>query len=58
MFGASRPSSDILRQAELYREGRLKLDELVTTEYDLDEIARGYDYIHAGNNIRGVIRYS
>ncbi len=57
VFGSSRPSSDILRQARLYREGRLKLDELVTTEYSLDEVARGYEDMHAGKNIRGVIRY-
>jgi len=57
LFGASRPSSDILRQAQLYREGRLKLDELVTREYSLDEIALGYEDMHAGKNIRGVIRY-
>ena len=57
VFGASRPSSDILRQAQLYREGRLKLDELVTTEYGLDEVAKGYEDLHAGRNIRGVIRF-
>ena len=57
LFGASRPSSDILRQVRLYREGRIKLDELVTAEYALDDIARGYEDMHAGKNIRGIIRY-
>jgi S-(hydroxymethyl)glutathione dehydrogenase/alcohol dehydrogenase len=57
LFGESAPSYDIPRQLELYRAGRLKLDELVTTTYTLDEINQGYDDMHAGKNIRGVIRY-
>jgi len=57
LFGASSPSSDILRQVQMYRDGRLKLDELVTAEYSLDEIAKGYEDMHAGKNIRGLIRY-
>jgi NDMA-dependent alcohol dehydrogenase len=57
LFGASNPSSDILRQAQMYRDGKIKLDELITTEYDLDDIARGYEDMHAGKNIRGLIRY-
>jgi S-(hydroxymethyl)glutathione dehydrogenase/alcohol dehydrogenase len=57
LFGASSPSSDILRLAQMYRDGKLKLDELVTREYSLDEIAKGYEDMHAGKNIRGVIRY-
>jgi NDMA-dependent alcohol dehydrogenase len=58
VFGGSNPSSDILRHAQLYREGRLKLDELVTTAYRLDDIAQGYEDMHAGKNIRGVITFN
>jgi NDMA-dependent alcohol dehydrogenase len=57
LFGESSPSSDILKQAQMYRDGKLKLDELVTTEYSLDEVAKGYEDMHAGKNIRGLIRY-
>ena len=57
LFGASIPSWDILRQAEMYRAGRLKLDELITTEYDFDDVARGYEDMHDGKNIRGIIRF-
>jgi len=38
----------------MYRDGTLKLDELVTREYDLGEITQGYEDMHAGVNIRGV----
>ncbi|MFP5019317.1 NDMA-dependent alcohol dehydrogenase [Pseudonocardia phyllosphaerae] len=57
LFGESAPSFDILRQLELYQEGVLKLDELVTTQYTLDEVNQGYEDMHAGKNLRGVIRY-
>jgi NDMA-dependent alcohol dehydrogenase len=55
MFGASNPNWDILRQLQLYREGVLKLDELITKTYSLDEIQQGYQDMHDGKNIRGVI---
>ncbi|MGQ0481063.1 MAG: NDMA-dependent alcohol dehydrogenase [Pseudonocardia sp.] len=57
LFGSSNPSSDIPRMLELYRAGHLKLDELRTTTYGLDDIARGYEDMHAGKNIRGVVVY-
>jgi len=57
LFGASSPSKDIPRMLELYRQGRLKLDELITTRYRLDQINDGYDDMRAGRNIRGIITY-
>ena len=41
--------------SSLYREGQLKLDELITTRYSLDEINEGYQAMRDGKNIRGVI---
>jgi Zn-dependent alcohol dehydrogenase len=40
---------------DLYRAGKLKLDELVTNTYSLEEINQGYADLEAGRNIRGVI---
>jgi NDMA-dependent alcohol dehydrogenase len=57
LYGASNATYDIPRQIQMYRDGTLKLDELITREYALDEIAQGYEDMHAGVNIRGVIRY-
>ena len=57
LFGASNPKSDILSMLRLYTEGTLKLDELVTRTYTLDEIAQGYEDMHAGTNLRGVVLY-
>jgi NDMA-dependent alcohol dehydrogenase len=58
LFGACNPTADIPRQVQMYREGQLKLDELITTTYALDEVSKGYEDMHAGTNIRGVILYS
>jgi NDMA-dependent alcohol dehydrogenase len=58
LFGQMSPSWDIPRQVEMYRSGALKLDELITTTYTLDEIAQGYRDMHAGRNIRGVITFT
>jgi Zn-dependent alcohol dehydrogenase len=55
LFGSCSPSVDIPRQVALYQAGKLKLDELVTTTYTLDQVAQGYEDMHAGKNIRGVI---
>jgi NDMA-dependent alcohol dehydrogenase len=55
MFGGSNPHTDILKMLRLYQEGNLKLDEQITKKYTLDEVNRGYEDMHAGRNIRGVI---
>lgn len=57
LFGSSNPRLDIPRMLELYRAGRIKLDELITREYTLDEINQGYEDMHDGRNLRGVIRF-
>ena len=43
LFGSSNPRHDIPRLLEMYRAGQLKLDELVTREYTLDEVNQGYE---------------
>jgi Zn-dependent alcohol dehydrogenase len=57
LFGSCSPNADIPRLLGLYQSGILRLDELITTEYGLDDISRGYEDMHAGTNIRGVIRF-
>ncbi len=57
IFGSLNPRSDIPKLLDLYREGQLKLDELITRRYTLDQINEGYRAMRAGENIRGVIMY-
>lgn len=57
IFGGCTPNWDIPRQLQLYRDGLLKLDELVTTTYGLDDINEAYRDMHEGRNIRGVLSF-
>lgn len=50
-----RRSSDIPTYAELYRGGRLKLDELISAEIALSEIPEGYAKLQDGSVNRVVI---
>jgi NDMA-dependent alcohol dehydrogenase len=58
LFGESSPTKDIPRLLAMYQSGILKLDELVTNTYTLDNINEGYADMHAGKNLRGVIHHS
>jgi alcohol dehydrogenase (nicotinoprotein) len=55
LFGDCNPTQDIKKMLALYRSGKLKLDELVTKQYKLEDINDGYADLEAGKNIRGVI---
>jgi alcohol dehydrogenase (nicotinoprotein) len=57
MFGNSNPTADIPMLLDLYRAGRLMLDELITRTYRLDEIAQGYADLLAGRILRGVLAH-
>jgi S-(hydroxymethyl)glutathione dehydrogenase/alcohol dehydrogenase len=55
IFGSLNPRADIPKLLDMYRVGDLKLDELITRRYTLDEINDGYQAMRDGLNIRGVI---
>ena len=57
LFGSANPRADIPKLLELWRQGQLDLDALVTKSYSLDGVNDGYDDMRAGNNIRGVMVY-
>jgi S-(hydroxymethyl)glutathione dehydrogenase/alcohol dehydrogenase len=55
LFGSCNPQHDIVRLLRLYDAGQLKLDELVSRTYTLEEVNQGYQDLRDDNNIRGVI---
>jgi S-(hydroxymethyl)glutathione dehydrogenase/alcohol dehydrogenase len=55
IFGSLNPRADIPKLLDMYRVGDLKLDELITKRYTLDQINEGYQAMRDGENIRGVI---
>jgi S-(hydroxymethyl)glutathione dehydrogenase/alcohol dehydrogenase len=57
IFGSANPRRDIPRLLRLYMEGKLKLDELVTTTYPLADVNQGYQDMRDGKNLRGMLLY-
>ena len=55
LFGDCNPLYDIPKLLGLYRSGDLKIKELITNRYTLDQVNLAYDDLHAGKNIRSVI---
>jgi alcohol dehydrogenase/S-(hydroxymethyl)glutathione dehydrogenase/alcohol dehydrogenase len=55
VYGFASPRLQIPELLALYRKGDLKLKELITRTYSLDEVNRGYADLDAGKNLRGVI---
>jgi len=58
VYGASNPHSDIPRQVQMHRAGQLKLEEVISGFYALDEITDGYRDLLEGRSIRGGVRFA
>jgi S-(hydroxymethyl)glutathione dehydrogenase/alcohol dehydrogenase len=57
-YGSSCPHEDMPMLLGLYEEGKLKLDELITSTYRLDQINQAFADLEAGRNARGVILFA
>jgi S-(hydroxymethyl)glutathione dehydrogenase/alcohol dehydrogenase len=55
IYGGCSPLVDVPALIRLYEAGDLKLEELITRRYKLDEINQGYQDMLDGKNVRGVI---
>jgi S-(hydroxymethyl)glutathione dehydrogenase/alcohol dehydrogenase len=55
LYGQCRPSRDFPRIFDLYRQGQLRLDELVTRTYAIDEAKQAFDDLLGGRNAKGVL---
>jgi len=55
LYGGMQPKYGIKKLVDLYRRGSLKLDELITSTYTLDDINQGYRDMEEGKNLRGVL---
>jgi S-(hydroxymethyl)glutathione dehydrogenase/alcohol dehydrogenase len=57
LFGSANIRKDIPQLLELYTQGQLDLDTLVTNTYKLEDINQGFEDMRNGKNIRGVLIY-
>jgi S-(hydroxymethyl)glutathione dehydrogenase/alcohol dehydrogenase len=55
LYGQCRPFTDFPVLLSLYQQRRLKLDEMVTRTYQLDELSQAFADMHKGINAKGVL---
>ena len=56
-MGSNRLSIDIPRPVELYMQGKLLLDELISQRIPLDEINEGFIAMQSGSAARCVVTF-
>ena len=54
-MGSTQPEVDLPKLMGLYQQGRLKLDELITARYALEQINEAIDSVKRGEALRNVI---
>jgi Zn-dependent alcohol dehydrogenase len=57
IYGGMNPRASMPMLLNMYRNGALKLDELITKRYHLGQINEAYDDMRNGRIIRGVIEF-
>jgi NDMA-dependent alcohol dehydrogenase len=55
LAGGSNPIFEMPNLLGLYKSGHLKLDEIITQRYALEQVNEGYHDLLAGKNVRGVV---
>jgi S-(hydroxymethyl)glutathione dehydrogenase/alcohol dehydrogenase len=55
-YGDAVPLRDFPWLAQLYLEGRLKLDEMITARIPLERINEGFEHLARGEGIRTVVQ--
>lgn len=55
LYGTSRPTKDIPLLVEMFRQGRLHLDELITHRFSLDDINDAVAKMDSGHDARGIV---
>ena len=58
MYGSVRPNLDFPWLVDMYLEGRLKLDQLVSRTWKLEEINEGFAAMRGGQVARGVVVFN
>jgi S-(hydroxymethyl)glutathione dehydrogenase/alcohol dehydrogenase len=56
-YGGARPARDFPRLAQAYLDGKLQLDEYITSRIRLDDINRGFDDLRQGRGVRSVVMF-
>ena len=55
LYGSANPRVAIPQLLDMYRDGIIKIDELITKTYTLDQVNEGYADLEAGKILRGAL---
>jgi S-(hydroxymethyl)glutathione dehydrogenase/alcohol dehydrogenase len=56
-FGGAKGRTDVPKIVDMYMDGKIAIDPMITHVLTLDEINKGFDLMHAGESIRSVVIY-
>ena len=56
-FGGAKGRTDVPEIVDMYMDGTIAIDPMITHVLTLDEINKGFDLMHAGESIRAVVVY-
>ncbi len=54
-FGGAKGRTDVPKIVDLYMDGTIQIDPMITHVLSLEEINKGFDLMHAGESIRSVV---
>jgi len=58
LYGSSRPRIDLPKLMNLHSAGKLKLKELLTSEYPFEQINEGYAALQRGEVARSIVKFN
>ena len=56
-FGGARGRTDVPRIVDMYMDGRIDIDSLITHKMPLEDINKAFDLMHSGESIRSVVEF-
>jgi S-(hydroxymethyl)glutathione dehydrogenase/alcohol dehydrogenase len=56
-FGGARGRTDVPKIVDWYMDGKIQIDPMITHTMPLEDINKGFDLMHQGKSIRGVVLF-
>jgi S-(hydroxymethyl)glutathione dehydrogenase / alcohol dehydrogenase len=56
-FGGAKGRTDVPKIVDMYMDGKIQIDPMITHVLSLEEINKGFDLMHSGESIRSVVVY-
>ena len=56
-FGGARGRTDVPKIVDMYMEGKIEIDPMITHKLKLEDINKAFDLMHSGDSIRSVVEF-